>query len=173
MTLRITQFVLDTASLGDDITNHPSLVDGPLVAGSAAADDIDCGPDALILVHGDVAEGFSSFESPDAGLQRKEVTHARIYVGGAIQALLTPDAIPEKMPDLDLSERNVTPFEEHILSLVNAHRPVGRIRRRSGMEHEEVATALAMLADKGIIRLAGYVDEERKERARRRRRERV
>lgn len=165
-------FIIDSSFLGDDITNaieaepaEPSVVvQNPLLSSAGY------GQDDLILGDGGAGE-FEAFESQNTGLAR-EVTHARIFVGGAASELLRPDAIPTKKDDVDPDSLNLTPFEVHILSLCNGYRPVGRIRRKSGMTDAEVHTSLAMLHDKSVIQLAGYVSEARKARARKRRRER-
>ena len=188
-------YVLDTSFLGDDITLTPddqapgrqqANANSPKQARKRTRSKAshrqptsptheftglsEFGADALIL--GDGVGDYDSFRANDTGLVQREVTNARIYVGGAVQELLRPDAIPSLVPGTDAQRLKVSPIEAHVLSLVNAYRPVGRIRRKSGLSKVDVTTALALLADKGLIQLAGFVDEERKARAREKRRKR-
>ncbi len=159
-------FVLDTSFLGEDITDDrappPPVVE----------DHSMFGEDAVILGSG-VGGEFESFEAEDTGMVQREVTNARIYVGGQTQALLAWDAIPGVVEGVDAEVLRLSPYEKHVLQFVNGRRPVGRIRKKSGMEEPELKLALAMMADKGIIQKVGVVDEERKARARARRREKL
>ena len=50
----------------------------------------------------------------------------------------------------------MTPFERHVLGFVNGRRSIARIQKKSAMEETEFKTAVAMLADKGFIRLRGW-----------------
>lgn len=110
--------------------------------------------DALIL--GDLDDDeVASFQASDTGLAQREVTMARMYVGGSIQALLMPDAIPEIAPDVALDSVRITPFERHVLELVNGKRPVARIKVKARLKDDDFQTALALLADKGFLRLKG------------------
>lgn len=159
-------FVLDTSFLGEDIT------DDRAPAPPVAEDHSMFGEDAVILGSG-VGGEFESFEAEDTGMVQREATNARIYVGGQTQALLAWDAIPGVVDGVDAKAMRLSPYEKHILQFVNGRRPVGRIRKKSGMEEPELKLALAMMADKGIITKVGVVDEERKARARARRRDKI
>ncbi len=128
---------------------------------AAPAQDESWAADALILGDLDDAE-VASFQASDTGLAQREVTMARMYVGGSIQALLMPDAIPEIAPDLVLDSVRVTPFERHVLELVNGKRPVARIKAKARLKDDDFQTALALLADKGFLQLKGHAKKVKK-----------
>jgi len=158
---------LDQSQLGDDLDR--SIVDDDGVFGSSKGQrDLSFGDDAVIF--GDGVGDYDAFDAVDTGFVQKELTNARIYVGGATQNLMRADAIPERVKDASVEDAALTPYELHILQFVNGKRPVGRIRRKSGMEDPDVKLAIAMLADKRLIRLAGHVSEDRKLAAREKRR---
>jgi hypothetical protein len=151
------EFILDTSFLGDDITDDerdkrvgasPSVkMEKRVVSG------LDFGEDAIIL--GDGQGEYSDFSSKDAGGMRKEVTQARFYIGGSTAALLHEDAVPEVVPGIVEGSivLKMTPFERHVLSFINGKRSIARIHKKSGMEDTEFKASVAMLADKGLIRL--------------------
>lgn len=117
--------------------------------------------DSLIL--GDLDDDeVASFHASDTGLAQREVTMARMYVGGSIQALLMPDAIPEVAPDVTFESVKLTPFERHVLELVNGKRPVARIKAKARLKDDDFQTALALLADKGFLRLKGRAKKVKK-----------
>jgi len=151
-------FILDASFLGDDITDderdkRPS--EKPKKAAANVAARVDFGEDAMILGNVDDQE-VSSFNSRDAGVHQREVTQARFYIGGAIAQLMQPDAIPEAAGGLQGASIRMTPFERHVLTFVNGKRSIARIQKKSAMDESEFKTALAMLADKGFIKLRGY-----------------
>src|SRR5690606_16123428 len=183
-------FILDSSFLGDDImdaeadrraqTKEPATAARATAApaknkkgkrAKKAASDDERRPgggeggswaaDALIL--GDLDDDeVASFQASDTGLAQREVTMARMYVGGSIQALLMPDAIPEIAPDVALDSVRITPFERHVLELVNGKRPVARIKTKAQLKDDDFQTALALLADKGFLRLKGRAKKVRK-----------
>jgi tetratricopeptide (TPR) repeat protein len=185
-------FILDASFLGDDIMDAEAdkrvkreeeeraaakakgkgkakpkakakaKADAKSAPSDAGADDgDDYGADALII--GDLDdEEVKSFDASDTGLAAREVTHARVYVGASIQAILMDDAIPAVAPDLAMKSLNMTPFERHVLEYVNGKRPVARIRKKSQLNEEDFQTALALLADKGFIELKGHAKKTRK-----------
>jgi hypothetical protein len=109
--------------------------------------------DALIL--GNIGDDTSSFETSDSGFHlKKDMQAARLYVSGRSQAVMSPDAV---IGLIDASEKGVrlTPFEKHILSFIDGRRPVESIRRQAGLDESEVKTALATLADKGVVKVVG------------------
>lgn len=117
-----------------------------------APEDESWAADALIL--GDLDDDdVASFQANDTGLARREVTMARMYVGGSLQALLMPDAVLEVAPDVALDTVRLTPFERHVLELVNGKRPVSCLKEKAQLKDEDFQTALALLADKGFLRL--------------------
>lgn len=145
------------AEAGDDAAGRGAATDPKALE----IESQSFGGDALIL--GDLDDDeIASFNTSDTGLVQREVTLARMYVGGSIQAVLMPDAIPEIAPDLDLEAIRLTPFEKHVIHLVNAKRPVARIKTKSGLADDDFQTALAMLADKGFIRLHSRAKKKRK-----------
>ena len=155
-------YILDASFLGDDITDderdeRPVQKEITGRRRSAPEPRPDFGEDAMIL--GDVnnlSSEVSSFKSRDAGVSQREVTQARFYIGGAVAQLMEADAIPEIAPGVSGASIRMTPFERHVLTFVNGKRSVGRIQKKSAMDESEYKTALAMLADKGFIRLRGY-----------------
>ncbi len=138
-------FILDTSFLGDDIT------DDERHQRSAKKSAVEFGEDAMILGNPRDPE-WSDFHSRDAGVQR-EVTQARFYVGGTTAALLHPDAVPEIVQEAMSASVRLSPFERHVLEFMNGKRSIGRIQKKSGMEDSEFKTSVAMLSDKGFIRL--------------------
>jgi hypothetical protein len=151
--------------------NDASIVDDDVFGSSKGQRDLSFGDDAVIF--GDGVGDYDAFDAVDTGFVQKELTNARIFVGGAAQNLLRADAIPERVPESSPDAADLTPYEVHVLQFVNGKRPVGRIRRKSGMEDPDVKLALAMLADKRLIRLIGHVSEDRKLAAREKRRSKL
>jgi hypothetical protein len=154
-------FILDASFLGDDITDderdrRPRRRDaGRATKAPSAPARVDFGEDAMILGNLDGVE-VSSFNSRDAGLSQREVTQTRFYIGGAVAQLMEPNAIPEVAAGVAGASIRMTPFERHVLGFVNGRRSIGRIQKKSAMEDSEFKTAVAMLADKGFIRLKGW-----------------
>lgn len=83
----------------------------------------------------------------------REVTQARFYIGGNTAALLHDDAVPEIVPGIVEASMRMSPFERHVLNFMNGKRSIGRIFKKSGMEDGEFKASVAMLGDKGIIRV--------------------
>jgi len=152
-------FILDASFLGDDITDDERdrrpRTKTPRAKPAATPPRVDFGEDAMILGNVDDAE-VSSFNSRDAGLSQREVTQTRFYIGGAVAQLMEPHAIPEVAAGVSGASIRMTPFERHVLGFVNGRRSIGRIQKKSAMEESEFKTAVAMLADKGFIRLKGW-----------------
>jgi hypothetical protein len=154
-------FILDASFLGDDITDDERdrrprrRASGRPAKGTAGPAHVDFGEDAMILGNVDDVE-VSSFNSRDAGLSQREVTQTRFYIGGAVAQLMEPNAIPEIAAGVSGASIRMTPFERHVLGFVNGRRSIGRIQKKSAMEESEFKTAIAMLADKGFIRLKGW-----------------
>ncbi len=149
-------YILDASFLGDDITDD-EREKRPAQRPARADRNVDFGEDAMIL--GDVNEmagEVSSFQTRDAGVSQREATQARFYIGGAVAQLMNADAIPEIAEGASGQSMRITPFERHVLGFVNGKRSVGRIEKKAAMEETEFKTALALLADKGFIRLKGY-----------------
>jgi hypothetical protein len=148
------EYILDTSFLGEDITDDerdrrdnapvPSAMKVKTVERA-----VDFGEDAIILGNGQ--GDYSDFSSRDAGLTR-EPTHARFYIGGNTAAILDVDCVPEPVPGIVEGNLKMSPFERHVLGFINGKRSIGRIQKKSAMEDSEFKTAVAMLADKGIIR---------------------
>jgi hypothetical protein len=153
-------FILDASFLGDDITDdqrdqrapskRPRSVDRP----RGERPRVDFGEDAMILGNPDEDE-VSEFRSRDAGVSQREVTQARFYIGGAIAHLMQDNAVPE-LVGVDVASMRVTPFERHVLGFVNGKRSIARIAKKAAVDDSEFKTAIAMLADKGFIRLKGF-----------------
>jgi hypothetical protein len=151
-------YILDASFLGDDITDD-ERDDRRRARGARSSaptpQRIDFGEDAMILGKVDEAD-VSSFHSHDAGVSQREVTQTRFYVGGTVAQLMEPHAIPELAGGVGGASIRMTPFERHVMSLINGRRSIGRILKKSGIEETEFKTAVAMLADKGFIRLKGW-----------------
>lgn len=154
-------FILDASFLGDDITDderdrrprkRPAM---PAAKAAPSPARVDFGEDAMILGNVDDVE-VSSFKSRDAGLSQREVTQTRFYIGGGVAQLMEPNAIPEVAAGVSGASIRMTPFERHVLGFVNGRRSIGRIQKKSAIEDGEFKTAVAMLADKGFIRLKGW-----------------
>jgi tetratricopeptide (TPR) repeat protein len=141
-------FILDTAFLGADILDEEEA----LRPGAGGVDpSVFNLADAVIL--GDIEENSQVFETSDSGFDNRESAGARIYVSGRSQALMSPDAIPAKMHTE--TPVRLTPFEKHVLDFIDGKRPVELIRKAAGLDESEVKTALATLADKGVIQVIG------------------
>ncbi|MBI1945337.1 MAG: tetratricopeptide repeat protein [Deltaproteobacteria bacterium] len=144
------EYILDTSFLGDDITDD-DRERRALVKPAAGKQSAEFGEDAIIL--GDSGGEWSDFSSRDAGGMTREVTQARFYIGGSTAVLLHEDAVPEIVPGVVPTTLKMTPFEQHVLQYMNGKRSMGRIQKKSGMEDAEFKASVAMLADKGVIRL--------------------
>lgn len=129
------------------------------------------GRDALIVGHSH--HGSKPIDARDTGLLQTTVTSARLFVGEDIQEFLQPNLIPRKREKRLEKAFNVSPFEAHLLQWVNGHRPIALIQRKAGLDEESFQIAISLLADKGYIEKAGFVDQERLERARKRRKNRL
>lgn len=143
-------FILDTEFLGGDILDE----EHQLRPGQGGVDPAVFNlADAVIL--GNIGEDTSSFETSDSGFHLKQdLGAARLYVSGRSQAVMSPDAV---IAAIDAGAKNVrlTPFEKHVLRFIDGKRPVEAIRRQAGLDEAEVKTALATLADKGVVKVVG------------------
>lgn len=143
-------FILDTEFLGGDILDE----EHQLRPGQGGVDPAVFNlADAVIL--GNIGDDTSSFETSDSGFHlRPDLGAARLYVSGRSQAVMSPDAVIAK---IDAGSKNVrlTPFEKHVLRFIDGKRPVEAIRRQAGLDEAEVKTALATLADKGVVKVTG------------------
>lgn len=144
------EYILDTSFLGDDITDD-ERDRRPPAKPTGDKRPLDFGEDAIILGNSDGE--WSDFSSRDAAGMTREVTQARFYIGGSAAVLLHEDAVPEAVPGVSPAALKLTPFEEHLLQFMNGKRSMGRIQKKSGMEDAEFKASVAMLADKGVIRL--------------------
>ncbi len=142
-------FILDTNFLGDGILD----VEHSLRPGTGGVDPAAFNlADAVIL--GNIDEDSQSFETSDSGFHMRHQLNARLYVSGRSQALMAPDAVPALVAPLS-DHVKLTPFEKHVLAFIDGKRPVEVIRRAAGLEESEVKTALATLADKGVVKVVG------------------
>jgi tetratricopeptide (TPR) repeat protein len=142
-------FILDTDFLGDEILDEEK----ELRPGTGGVDPAVFNlADAVIL--GDIDEDAQAFETSDTGFHVKESTNARLYVSGRSQAMMAPDAVPAVIEE-QADKVRLTPFEKHVLSYIDGRRPVEIIRIKAGLDESEVKTALATLADKGVVEVIG------------------
>ncbi|MFZ9887844.1 MAG: hypothetical protein ACO3JL_10105 [Myxococcota bacterium] len=109
--------------------------------------------DSLIL--GDLAdENLASFQVEDSGLVVRELTHTRVYVGGAIRELLAADAVPLAVRHGAELARQLSPFESHLLEIIDGTLTTAQLRQRSRLEPGDFEMTLSLLADKGWVRPA-------------------
>jgi hypothetical protein len=171
-------FILDASFLGDDIMDveadrrvKPAGKKKSEKRGETlhrqptakAALEVSDPFDAEALIVGELDdEEVQSFQASDTGMAQREVTLARVYVGGSLKDILMPEAIPEVAPALAMESVRLTPFERHLLELINGKRPVVRLREKSGLSPDDFQTALVLLADKGFIRQKGTAKKKRK-----------
>ncbi len=140
---------MDTQFLGGDILDE----EHQLRPGQGGVDPAVFNlADAVIL--GNIGDESSSFETSDSGFHIKnDVGAARLYVSGRSQAVMSPDAVIAR---IDSKEKvRLTPFEKHVLRFIDGKRPVEVIRKQAGLDEAEVKTALANLADKGVVKVTG------------------
>ena len=142
-------FILDTGFLGGDILDE----EHQLRPGQGGVDPAVFNlADAVIL--GNIGDDSSSFETSDSGFHlRNELQGARLYVSGRSHAVMSPDAVIGRIESQD--KVRLTPFEKHVLRFIDGRRPVETIRRQAGLDEAEVKTALANLADKGVVKVVG------------------
>lgn len=144
-------FILDTGFLGADILDEEKALRPGAGGVDPAAFNL---ADAVIL--GSIDDNSQSFETVDSGFhQLKANFAARLYVSGQSQALMAPDAVPAITQPSD--GMRLTPFERHVLAFIDGKRPVEHIHRAAGLEEAEVKTALATLADKGVVKVVGRI----------------
>jgi Tetratricopeptide repeat len=139
---------MDTEFLGDGILDEEHQLRPGAGGVDAAAFNL---ADAVIL--GNIDEDSSSFETSDSGFHLNQNLSARLYVSGRSQAAMSPDAVPARA--LATDGLRLTPFERHVLNFIDGKRPVEAIRKAAGLDEAEVKTALATLADKGVIKVVG------------------
>jgi hypothetical protein len=162
-------FILDTDFLGEEILDEEQQL-RPGVGGVDPA--VFNLADAVIL--GDIDEiAAQAFETSDSGFHVRESTGARLYVSGRSQVVMAPDAVPAIIEG-GADNVRLTPFEKHVLTFIDGKRPVEVIRLKAGLDESEVKTALATLADKGVVEVVGraFADLEGAEETAPRRRER-
>jgi hypothetical protein len=142
-------FILDTRFLGGDILDE----EHQLRPGQGGVDPAVFNlADAVIL--GNIGDDTSSFETSDSGFHiKRDMQAARLYVSGRSQAVMSPDAVIAKIGTA--TNVRLTPFEKHVLRFIDGKRPVESIRRQAGLDEAEVKTALANLADKGVVKVVG------------------
>ena len=141
-------FILDTQFLGDGILDE----EHELRPGQGGVDPAAFNlADAVIL--GNIDEDSQSFETSDSGFHLSANMQARLYVSGRSQAMMAPDAVPALAQSIE--GVRLTPFERHVLNFIDGRRPVEVIRRAAGLDEAEVKTALATLADKGVVKVVG------------------
>lgn len=149
MICRGCDFILDTEFLGDGILDEEHSLRPGTGGVDPAAFNL---ADAVIL--GNIDDESQSFETSDSGFHMKQNLNARLYVSGRSQALMAPDAVPAIASPVTDGVR-LTPFEKHVLAFIDGKRPVEVIRRAAGLDEAEVKTALATLADKGVVKVVG------------------
>ena len=109
--------------------------------------------DAVVLSDIDDAPASAITQASEFDDSQEKPKAERLYVSGLSQAFIAPDAIPAIVEHVD--PKSLTPFERHVMEYVDGRRPVERIERRSGLNNIEVRTALANLADRGVVKIVG------------------
>ena len=142
-------FILDTGFLGEEILDEDQSYRPGRGGVSPGGFNLD---DAVIL--GDLEETAQSFETSDSGFHSTRKAGARLYVSGRSHVVMAPDAVPAPVRERDPGIR-LTPFEEHVLGFIDGQRVVEQIGFEAGLDESEVKTALATLADKGVIEVIG------------------
>ena len=142
-------FIMDTSFLGNDILDEEKeLRPGPGGVSPALFNLRD----AVVL--SDIDEPSATpAESLELEEKPSQTPAERLYVSGRSQAFIAPDAIPAIIKHV--ASKNLTPFEKHVLEYVDGRRPVERIQRHAGLNDIEVKTALANLADRGVVKIIG------------------
>jgi tetratricopeptide (TPR) repeat protein len=147
-------YILDTRFLGDDILDERLGDDeGPTLGG-----------DAVIL--GDLDGEYDSFLSEETGgfltaataEMARVVLPAETYIDAPTRALLEPAAVPSLAPDVNLTDPAFSPIERAVASHVDGVRPLARITHLAGLGEADVRIAIAMLAEKGALKLAGRAE---------------
>jgi hypothetical protein len=70
------------------------------------------------------------------------------------RVMLRADAVLSLVPN-DVS---LEPLERHVADLIDGHRPVARIKKRSGLSTADVIEGLRKLSARGLVRLLGIVE---------------
>jgi hypothetical protein len=108
-------------------------------------------PEAMILGDVDVsAKDFSVVQGPSAGAGGRMSTFL-FYTSGVTSRILHPEAVPA-LTKKDSSSPH-TPYEDFIVSCIDAKRTVREIQRVSGLAPQEVVITLLTLLDKGAIKV--------------------
>ena len=145
-------FILDTSFLGDGFIDDEESKRFNAAPGKAEPSpwSDDLGGDSLIL--GNLSDHVAMFRTNDSGMEDK-LRGMQLYVGSAIQAMLSPHAVPVVQSSALSESVRLNPFERHVLALADGSLPVGGIFQQSGLNREELYTALATLTDKGYLKL--------------------
>jgi hypothetical protein len=165
-------FILDTSFLGDDILNSQEgeALDTPQGVDFGMPDTMageDLGSSALILgkINPDTGDGneWASFESEQTGdflcaptshgMRRFEPS--TVYIDAETRALLEQDAVLKLKDGVDIDALAMSPFEHHVLALIDGVRPVARIQAKSGLSEEDLRICLTLIADKGVLERVG------------------
>lgn len=89
----------------------------------------------------------ASEQSDDAGPLRP----APIYVDAGTAQLTAPASVLAVSEGVDLPP--LTPFESHVLALLDGERTVAGVQEASGLSLEDLRIAICMLADRGLVQL--------------------
>ena len=140
----------------DYIVRIDFLDDGALERGTTHehAAGPSSGSDAVLL--GDLDEEVAllwsdapaTFLTADSRELDGEIAKAPVYVSLRLQELMRPDAVLAPAPDIDARKGTLSPFELHVLSLLDG-RPLARLH--TGLGGDELRAALGMLADKRAV----------------------
>lgn len=76
---------------------------------------------------------------------------APIYVDAGTAQLTAPASVLAVSEGVDLPP--LTPFESHVLTLLDGERTVAGVQAESGLSLEDLRIAICMLADRGLVRL--------------------
>ena len=94
-------------------------------------------------------EKTGAFGVDDAGVFNEETgTHRADR-----QAMVQPQVVLRAKPGVD--QAALSPFEQHVLSFLDGHRPLARLRKKAGLGFSDLKVAIGMLADRGVIEVVG------------------
>jgi hypothetical protein len=111
--------------------------------------------------HGNSSERFTPIQdsadfltAPTEDVERP-VSPVPIYVDQETADLLKPEAVLRVVEGVALAERS--PLEQHIALFLDGKRPVARVAKKANLGDDDLRIALALLADAGVVELAGVV----------------
>ncbi|MCC7108438.1 MAG: tetratricopeptide repeat protein [Deltaproteobacteria bacterium] len=84
------------------------------------------------------------------------VEPAPVYMTASVQQMTAPTAVLQTKDELLAMLPQLSPFERHVVNLVNGKRTVLRIAKKAGLSMSDAVVALGLLADRGLLELLGH-----------------